>query len=104
METTVPFIPALIGAAIALCACQWYMWRNRAVSAVQQCQAAKGRVDTLQFQLNHLDDERQRHHDLMQETFDYINDNGPWGANDITMIELRNKLLSAISESTVGRT
>ena len=103
MEYIEAIVGAIIGCVFGVSLSQWWIWRIRAVSAAQDCRQLKGHIDGMQQQLDIIDDERKLHHDTIQEVFNYIDDKGPWGSNDVSMMELRNKLMVVIRDSSVRR-
>ena len=103
MEYIGEIVGAIIGCVFGVSLSQWWIWRIRAVSAANDCRQLKGHIDGMQQQLNTVDDERKLHHNTLQEVFDYIDDKGPWGSNDVSMMELRNKVMHVLKDSSVGR-
>lgn len=93
----------IMGAVLGFALSQWHLWRQRAIQQLGQTNACKGQMIRLQEMSNNLDDERKVQHDAMNGAFDYLNDNGPFGTNDIGLMQVRNVLLHAIQNSTYGR-
>ena len=79
------------------------MWKERAVNAGAAAHNFELLLSSRAHQQEPMEEERKLHHDTMQQAFDYINDNGPWGVHDVGMMELRNKLMSVLNKSSVGR-
>ncbi len=100
---TINIINIILCGVAGLALSQWYTWRMRALYQHRQTTASKAQVDRAQQIANNLDDERRVQHEAMMEAFDYINDNGPFGTNDIGLMQVKGVLLRAIQTSTYGR-
>ena len=100
---TQAIIMMFMGAALGFALSSWYVWRRRAIQQLGETNACKGQTIRLQEMFNNLDKEREQQNNAMNEAFDYINDNGPFGSNDIGLMQVRNVLLHAIQNGTYGR-
>lgn len=103
MDATMITLGIIIGIGFGLTLSQWSIWRYRAVTAANHAEKLQSQIDNITRQFEHIANERLLHHETMQHVFDFIDDNGPWGSNDVIMGELRMHLMNVLKDSSVGR-
>lgn len=103
MDEGTLFVLLIAVGAAAYALSQWQIWKRRAIAEHQTVNALKGQVNRSHTILDNLEDERKLQHDAMMESFDFLNDNQPFGSRNEGLMQVKNVLLHAIQNSTYGR-
>ena len=91
----------IVTTAFVFAASQWYLWRNRAISAHKAWADLAAKNNSGNEVLKNLENERRMMHHTLMETFDWINENGD--RDNKSLMQVKNILAFAIQTSTYGR-